>query len=147
MAIAMIGTPLALSLGVPLGTLMGGVLGWRSIFGIMSGMAVVLVAWVLLVVPDYPGQKSGERLSIRQVFVTPGVRPILFVIVAWMLAHNILYTYIAPFLAPSGQRAHAIHEQHQVDARTQAGRRQERRDVGIQNVMRCLLYTSDAADE
>ena len=104
MAIAMIGTPLALSLGVPLGTLMGGVLGWRSIFGIMSGMAVVLVAWVLLVVPDYPGQKRGERLSIRQVFVTPGVRPILFVIVAWMLAHNILYTYIAPFLAPSGLR-------------------------------------------
>lgn len=104
MAIAMIGTPLALSLGVPLGTLMGGVLGWRSIFGIMSGMAVVLVAWVLLVVPDYPGQKNGERLSIRQVFMTPGVRPILAVIVAWMLAHNILYTYIAPFLAPSGLR-------------------------------------------
>ncbi|WP_219114345.1 MFS transporter [Janthinobacterium sp. UMAB-56] len=104
MAIAMIGTPLALSLGVPLGTLMGGVLGWRSIFGIMSGLAVVLVAWVMLAVPDYPGQKNGERLSIRQVFMTPGVRPILFVIVAWMLAHNILYTYIAPFLAPSGLR-------------------------------------------
>ena len=104
MAIAMIGTPLALSLGVPLGTLMGGVLGWRSIFGIMSGLAVVLVAWVLLAVPDYPGQKNGERLSIRQVFMTPGVRPILAVIVAWMLAHNILYTYIAPFLAPSGLR-------------------------------------------
>ncbi|WP_077407104.1 MFS transporter [Janthinobacterium sp. LM6] len=104
MAIAMIGTPLALSLGVPLGTLMGGVLGWRSIFGIMSGLAAVLVAWVLLAVPDYPGQKNGERLSIRQVFMTPGVRPILAVIVAWMLAHNILYTYIAPFLAPSGLR-------------------------------------------
>ena len=104
MAIAMIGTPLALSLGVPLGTLMGGMLGWRSIFGIMSGLAVVLVAWVLLAVPDYPGQKNGERLSIRQVFMTPGVRPILAVIVAWMLAHNILYTYIAPFLAPSGLR-------------------------------------------
>lgn len=104
MAIAMIGTPLALSLGVPLGTLMGGVLGWRSIFGIMSGLAVVLIAWVLLAVPDYPGQRNGERLSIRQVFMTPGVRPILAVIVAWMLAHNILYTYIAPFLAPSGLR-------------------------------------------
>ena len=105
MAIAMIGTPLALSLGVPLGTLMGGVLGWRSIFGIMSGLAIILVAWILVAVPDYPGQKNGERLSIRAVFLTPGVRPILFVIVAWMLAHNILYTYIAPFLAPSGLRS------------------------------------------
>ena len=105
MAIAMIGTPLALSLGVPLGTLMGGVLGWRSIFGILSGLAIILVAWILVAVPDYPGQKQGERLSIGQVFMTPGVRPILAVIVAWMLAHNILYTYIAPFLAPSGLRA------------------------------------------
>ena len=104
MAVAMIGTPLALSLGVPLGTLMGGVMGWRSIFGIISALAVVLIAWVLLAVPDYPGQKNGERLSIRQVFMTPGVRSILAVIVAWMLAHNILYTYIAPFLAPSGLR-------------------------------------------
>ena len=104
MAIAMIGTPLALSLGVPLGTLMGGVLGWRSIFGIMSGLAIILVAWILVAVPDYPGQKHGERPSIGQVFMTPGVRPILAVIVAWMLAHNILYTYIAPFLAPSGLR-------------------------------------------
>ena len=104
MAVAMIGTPLALSLGVPLGTLMGGVLGWRSIFGVMSGLAIILVAWILVAVPDYPGQKQGERLSIGQVFVTPGVRPILAVIVAWMLAHNILYTYIAPFLAPSGLR-------------------------------------------
>lgn len=105
MAIAMIGTPLALSLGVPLGTLMGGVLGWRSIFAVMSGLAVILVGWILVAVPDYAGQKNGERLSIAQVFVTPGVRPILAVIVAWMLAHNILYTYIAPFLAPSGLRA------------------------------------------
>ena len=105
MAIAMIGTPLALSLGVPLGTLMGGVLGWRSIFGILSGLGIILVAWILVAVPDYPGQKQGERLSIGQVFMTPGVRPILAVIVAWMLAHNILYTYIAPFLAPSGLRA------------------------------------------
>ncbi len=105
MAVAMIGTPLALSLGVPLGTLMGGVLGWRSIFGVMSGLAIILVAWILVAVPDYPGQKQGERLSIGQVFMTPGVRPILAVIVAWMLAHNILYTYIAPFLAPSGLRA------------------------------------------
>ena len=102
MAIAMIGTPLALSLGVPLGTLMGGVLGWRAIFAVMSGLAVILVGWILVAVPDYAGQKQGERPGIAQVFMTPGVRPILAVIVAWMLAHNILYTYIAPFLAPSG---------------------------------------------
>jgi predicted MFS family arabinose efflux permease len=32
----------------------------------------------------------------------PGVRPVLGVVMAWMLAHNILYTYIAPFVTPAG---------------------------------------------
>lgn len=32
----------------------------------------------------------------------PGIRPILMVVLTWMLAHNILYTYIAPFVEPLG---------------------------------------------
>lgn len=35
----------------------------------------------------------------------PGVRPVLFVVLAYVLAHNILYTYIAPFLARAGMAA------------------------------------------
>jgi predicted MFS family arabinose efflux permease len=102
LALAMIGTPLALSLGVPLGTLMGGLVGWRSAFGIMSGLTVLLVVWVLAKVPDYPGQAGSQRLPLKKVLTTPGVRPVLAVVVAWMLAHNILYTYIAPFVASAG---------------------------------------------
>ncbi|MEE4955660.1 MFS transporter [Pseudomonas alliivorans] len=102
MAIAMVGTPIALSLGVPLGTWLGGFMGWRMAFGLMSGMTLVLIAWVLIKVPDYPGQSSSERMALRQVFFTPGVRSVLGVVFTWMLAHNILYTYIAPFIAGAG---------------------------------------------
>ncbi|WP_289139314.1 MFS transporter [uncultured Brevibacillus sp.] len=102
MAVAMVGTPLALTFGVPAGTFLGTLVGWRSVFGIMSLLTLVLIAWVLWKVPDYPGQASHKRIPVLKVFTTPGVRPILFVILAWMLAHNILYTYIAPYLAPSG---------------------------------------------
>lgn len=102
MAIAMVGTPLALSLGVPVGTWLGTLVGWRIAFGLMSGLTLILVAWVLCKVPDLPGQAAERRLGIRQVFAMPGVRPILTVILLWVLAHNILYTYIAPFLAPAG---------------------------------------------
>ncbi|MEE4945514.1 MFS transporter [Pseudomonas alliivorans] len=102
MAIAMVGTPVALSLGVPLGTWLGGFMGWRMAFGLMSGMTLVLIAWVLIKVPDYPGQASSERMALRQVFFTPGVRSVLGVVFTWMLAHNILYTYIAPFIAGAG---------------------------------------------
>lgn len=98
-AIAMAGTPLALSLGVPAGTLLGAAMGWRMCFGAMSLLALVLMVWVRLKVPDFAGQTAHRRLSLRHVFALPGVRPVLFAVLAFVLAHNILYTYIAPFLA------------------------------------------------
>lgn len=101
-AIAMVGTPLALSLGVPASTLLGNLLGWRMCFAIMSLMALMLMVWVRLRVPDFAGQPAGKRFSLRQVFSLPGIRPVLFVVLAFVLAHNILYTYIAPFLMRAG---------------------------------------------
>lgn len=101
-AIAMVGTPLALSLGVPAGTLLGNLLGWRMCFGIISLLALLLMGWVRLKVPDFAGQPTDKRLSLRQVFILPGIRPVLFVVLAFVLAHNILYTYIAPYLLTAG---------------------------------------------
>ena len=102
MAVAMVGTPIALSLGVPLGTWLGALVGWRTAFGLMSILTLVLIVWVVVKVPDYPGQTASERIGLRQVLATPGVRPVLAVVLTWMLAHNMLYTYIAPFVASAG---------------------------------------------
>lgn len=98
MAVAMVGTPLALALGVPLGTFLGNYVGWRLIFGTVSLLTVVLVLWVLWKVPDYEGEPARHQLALHRIFVIPGVRPILFVVLTWVLAHNILYTYISPYL-------------------------------------------------
>lgn len=102
MALAMVGTPIALALGVPVGTWLGGAIGWRSAFGSMSGLTLVLIAWVLLKVPDYAGQPTQSSHTLRAVLRMPGVRPVLGVVLTWMLGHNILYTYIAPLATPSG---------------------------------------------
>lgn len=102
LAIAMVGTPIALSFGVPLGTWLGGLMGWRMAFGLMSAMTLLLIVWVLIKVPDYPGQSASKRMALRQVFFTPGVRSVLGVVFTWMLAHNILYTYVAPFVSEAG---------------------------------------------
>lgn len=106
LAVAMVGTPIALSLGVPAGTWLGTVVGWRSAFAVMSALTVGLFAWVLAKVPDYPGRASHEQMPLRKVFTTPGVRPVLGVVIAWMLAHNLLYTYVSPFVAQAGLAAH-----------------------------------------
>lgn len=101
-AVAMLGAPLALSLGIPAGTLLGAGVGWRPAFLVMSALSVLLLAWVRWQVPDFPGQEAGRQQSVRRVFLLPGVRPVLAVMLAFVLAHNILYTYIAPFLAHAG---------------------------------------------
>jgi len=101
-AIVMAGIPLALSLGIPAGTFLGGLLGWRSAFGVMSVIAVVLLAWIAAGVPDHPGQPRGERLPVLRTLTVPGVVPVLVVTLVFVLAHTVLYTYVAAFLGHAG---------------------------------------------
>lgn len=102
LSVAMVGTPIALSFGVPAGTLLGSQVGWRGAFLAMSATTVVLVAWVLAAIPRTPGQPAHQRLTIADVLRRPGILPIMLTVFAWMTAHNVLYTYIAPFAAMSG---------------------------------------------
>jgi len=90
MAVAMVGVPLALSLGVPLGTFLGSLVGWRGSFLILSALAVMLIGWIMVKVPDAPGRRGDNRPSLTGVIRTKGILPILLVILAWMTAHNIL---------------------------------------------------------
>jgi predicted MFS family arabinose efflux permease len=68
----------------------------------MSVLALLLMAWVRVKVPDFPGQPAGKRLPLRHVLALPGIRAVLWVVLTFVLAHNILYTYIAPYLAMAG---------------------------------------------
>lgn len=102
MAIAMAGTPLALSIGIPAGTFIGNLAGWRLTFGLLSVIALLLVGWIIAKVPDFAGEPETQRPSLAQVFAVPGVRPVLAVTLCFVLAHNLLYTYIAPLLTGHG---------------------------------------------
>ena len=101
-AVAMVGTPLALALGVPLATFIGKLIGWRLCFAAMSALALLLMLWVWRKVPDVAGQAAGARRSLGSVLALAGVRPVLWMVLVFVLAHNILYTYIAPLLAGAG---------------------------------------------
>ncbi|WP_323180360.1 MFS transporter [Streptomyces sp. NBC_00102] len=101
-AITMAGVPLALSLGIPLGTFLGGLFGWRMTFGLVTLISVALLGWILASVPDAPGKRPEAREPILKALALPGVPAVLFVVAAYVLAHNILYTYIATFLDENG---------------------------------------------
>ncbi|MCX4815597.1 MFS transporter [Streptomyces sp. NBC_01239] len=102
MAFAFAGTPVALALGVPVGAFLGQIVGWQVTFGLMSVLAALLILWAMWKLPNVPGQKTADRLPLRHLLRIPGLRTILVVTGVYVLAHTILYTYIAPVLAGAG---------------------------------------------
>ncbi|MGN5765580.1 MFS transporter [Acinetobacter calcoaceticus] len=102
LAIAMLGIPLALALGVPLSAWLSAFIGWRNIFIILSMTALLLTVWVFFKVPNYHKNTSQRSVALKTVFTMPGVRPILFLVMAWILSHYLLYTYITPLLTDIG---------------------------------------------
>ncbi|MCL2897252.1 MFS transporter [Brenneria tiliae] len=104
-AISGAGATIALVLGVPLGALLGRAVGWQGAFGLMSALALLLILWVIAIVPDFPGQARERRQSLINIFLQRGIRSVLFVVFSFIVAHNIFYIYIEPFLALSGLSA------------------------------------------
>ena len=102
LAVASIGTPLGLALGTPVGSWLGTTYGWRCAFGALSLLTIATLGLALALVPDAPGQAAETRAPLRRVLTMPGVLPVLAVITTWMVAHNTVYTYLAPYLHDSG---------------------------------------------
>lgn len=102
LAIVGVGQPIALCMGLPLGTWLGGILGWRGVFGIISLLALFLLIWIRVAIPNFSGQIFEKRQSIKEIFLSSGIRSVLLVIFMWILAHNVLYTFISPYLNSVG---------------------------------------------
>lgn len=98
LAIAMTGTPLALAAGTPLGSWLGAATDWRWVFGATSALSVIAFVLTLILVPDAAGQSTSSSRSLRGVIGIPGVGAILVVVLLWMSAHNLEYTYVAEYL-------------------------------------------------
>jgi predicted MFS family arabinose efflux permease len=96
-AVVLAGITVALSAGIPAGTALAGALGWRSIFGLLAGLALLLTAWIRCQVPAFAGEPADRRAPLRRVARQPGIRPVLAVTVLLLTGHQALYTYVAPF--------------------------------------------------
>ncbi|CAL9509318.1 Purine efflux pump PbuE [Actinosynnema sp. ALI-1.44] len=103
LAVAMAGTPLGFAVGVPAGTALGELVGWRWTFALMGLVAVPLFAWVSAVVP--PVAAEPVRVSVPAALRVPGMVRVVMTVSAFSLAHNTLYTYLGPVLARSGRES------------------------------------------
>ncbi len=103
-SVVMVGIPLAMTIGIPAGTWLAQHVGWRWVFGLMSLLSVALVAWSRITLPQVAGVTAQQSGTLRKVLKRPGLIAVYAVMLFAVLAHNTLYTYIAPFAALSGSQ-------------------------------------------
>lgn len=99
-AAVMTGMTLASAAGAPLGTLIGGALGWRAAIWTITALGIVAAIAVGLGVPQLPGRpRRGlvERLAPLRV---PTIRRILATTLVGFVAVHTFYTYTSVIYAP-----------------------------------------------
>jgi predicted MFS family arabinose efflux permease len=101
-SIVFAGNSAALVLGVPLGTALGGVTGWRTAFCAVAAVGLATLVVALLVLPHTPGSAAQRLADLPRVLRLPGLRPIVAATALLVLGHFTLYTYVTPLLHDVG---------------------------------------------
>ncbi|MFD4857216.1 MFS transporter [Streptomyces atratus] len=97
-AVVFSAVPLGSVLGVPAGTFIGGLAGWRTAFVVMGVLSVGVLALMLLVVPPLPPAQVTRASLLRTVLDRPCTRFALLLTFLIVLSHFATYTYVTPFL-------------------------------------------------
>ncbi|MCK8784056.1 MFS transporter [Roseomonas sp. NAR14] len=88
------GTTVALLFGIPMGSVIGGTLGWRGTFAFTGIIAILAGLGVRLLLPALPGEPRGApRLSVLR---RPGIRGALLVTYTAFAAGFCVTAYIGP---------------------------------------------------
>ncbi|MFD8639270.1 MFS transporter [Streptomyces zaomyceticus] len=90
--------PLGSVLGVPLGTFIGDIAGWRTAFLVVGGFTLAVLVLLLAVVPPLPSDRATRPDVLGSVLRRVDTRFALVMTFLVVLAHFGTYTYITPFL-------------------------------------------------
>lgn len=90
--------PLGSVLGVPAGTLIGHLAGWRTAFVVMGVMTVGVFLALIVLVPPLPAVQVTRLAVLGDLFRSAGVRVGLVLTFLIVMAHFGTYTYVTPFL-------------------------------------------------
>ena len=99
LAIFNAGNALATVVAAPLGSYLGGTIGWRGAFLCLVPIAVVAFLWQCFSLPGMKGNKSSaSRVSLFRLFARPIVSRGMLACGLFFMGQFALFTYVRPFL-------------------------------------------------
>ncbi|QBS40512.1 MFS transporter [Nocardia sp. CS682] len=92
------GVAVASVIGVPAGTYIGALAGWRAAFLVIAGLAVVLLVAIAVLLPRLTATQAVPLRDTLRLTREPQLRTALLVVAFLVTGHFAAYTYIRPLL-------------------------------------------------
>ena len=87
---------IALVIAAPLGSFLGGIIGWRNVFNAAAVMGVLCTIWVVRSLPSLPGEPSHQKQNMFSLLQRPGVMAGMIAIFMSFAGQFAFFTYIRP---------------------------------------------------
>jgi len=92
------GNALASAIAAPLGSFMGGLVGWRGAFFCVVPLAGIALIWQLLTLPRLPAETRSEVDGMFELFRSSHVALGMLAVLLSFMGQFALFTYLRPFL-------------------------------------------------
>ncbi|MEX0564230.1 MFS transporter [Raoultella terrigena] len=103
LAIIFSAVSVATVVAAPLGSYLGGMIGWRNVFIICALPSLVALFWQLWVLPSMRPESAGSFATLFKVLRRPGMLGGMLATILIFSGHFAFFTYLRPFLETVAQ--------------------------------------------
>ena len=99
---SIVGTTMAIILGVPIGTKLGHYFGWQEAFCIIGLASMTVFCIIFLTLPECRSSKAGSFSSLPIILRRPALLQLYALTVITVLGQYTVYSYISPIMSEAG---------------------------------------------
>ncbi|RPE04686.1 MFS transporter [Candidatus Pantoea deserta] len=103
LSIVFSGISLATIIAAPLGSYLGGLIGWRNIFLLTAGLGVLALIWQSFTLPAMPPENKARSGGVLDLLRSGLMRWGMLAVIMMFTGHFAFFTYLRPFLESSAQ--------------------------------------------
>lgn len=97
LGVVAVGSAMATVLGLPLGRVIGQMLGWRMTFAVIALLALLAMVILWKILPKLPSKNAGSLASLPSIVKNKPLLIIYILTVLAVTAHFTAYSYVEPY--------------------------------------------------